>query len=279
MFPNITSLRTRYATGADTRITPSPIIWKHYDPERFQLDYDDFRNFDGSVSGGVGTYRSAAGGYVSYEDTGDSIAALATEHNGVIQLATAATDNNQCVLQYGSDTNVQTELSRGVTTADTDKIVLFESRIRLPAVADGQRIFVGLTQEGQAANNFFADADGALADIDYIGFKIDEGDGDAMKVMYQKNGQADQTVGTFSTSLVAATWYKFGFVYNPSNPDDEKIEFYMDGGDLGSYVTLTNMAAATFADEEELQVHIGVGASAATAFKLDVDWWALATQL
>jgi len=258
---------------------PSPLLWRYYEQERFQLTYDTFLGWDGSVALNVGTYRSASGGWRSFEDTGGSIAAMAGEPTGVLQFDTSATDNDQVVAQYGSITSVQSRISRGVTTSGTDKIVIMEGRFRFPAVANGHRFFFGLAEENVAADSFFTDAAGAIADKDHIGFYVAEGDGDAMTVVYKKEGQTAVSLATFSTALVAATWVKLGFIYRPGAADANKISFFMDGADLGTYVTLTNMAAATFPDEEEMGIVMGAGASAATAFTVDCDWVALATQL
>ena len=263
--------RVRVA-GANTDRDPSAEIWRHFKPQRMNLNFDDFRTFGGAAS----TYTGEAGIWRSYQDTGATVAPLATEVNGVLQLDTSATDNDICAIQLGSTTSVQTQISRGVTTAGTDKEVLFEARIRVGQVSDNYNLFVGLMEENSIADSFFVDSGGAVIDKDYVGFVVNEGDGDALDIEYKKSGETAQNTSAVK-ALAASTWYKVGILYLPNAPTDEKVRFYIDGEQASDAdISLTNMAASTFPDEEEMGVVIGIGAAAATAMTVDIDWVAVA---
>lgn len=233
---------------------------------------DDFLTFGGTyvVASNVGLYASQGGCYRSYEDTGNSVAQLATEVGGVISITTDATDNDECWLQPGGAASVMGKIS---TTAGADKLLIWEARFRISKVTDTGNMFLGLTEEGTAIADFISDA-GAISDKDYIGFTIGESNGDALKFVYKKAGQTAQTVFTYSTDIVLATWYRVGFCYNPKAPAAKRITAFIDNQEQGTYVTATNLAAATFPNGEELNMLAGVKNGSGAAHALDLDWYA-----
>lgn len=232
------------------------------------MQADDFTNF-GLAAAGI---YVGNGLYTGYIDSGNTIAQLATEVGGVARLLTDTTDNDEVWLQPGTATSVFGKIS---DTAGDDKMLAFEARIRLLKVTDTYNVFVGLMEEGCAAADTITDA-GALADKDYIGFSITESDGDALKFVYKKSGQTAQTVLTYGTALALNTWYKVGFLYDPKAPTSKRIKIFVDNVEQSTYVTGTNIAAATFPDGEELGFIAGVKNGSGAASHLDLDWYALA---
>jgi len=269
--------RVRLA-GGSTKKDPSAEIWRHYKPQEFKLYQEDFATWDGSVSSNVGTYYGESGSWRSYEDTGATILPLATEVDGVLRLTLDTTDNDSASIQLGSTTSVQIQPSRGVTTAGTDKVCMMEARVRVTLVADNYNLFVGMMEEGSIADSFFVDAGGAVIDKDFIGFAVHEDDGNALDVEYKTSGQTlDNTSDVFT--LVAATWYKLGWIYRPTDPVAERIKFYVDGAEQSdARITATNMAAATFPDEQEMGFVMGIGGTG-TAVTVDLDWVAIAQEM
>jgi len=229
---------------------------------------DDFTGF-GEAAANV--YVGEAGMYTSYEDTGADITPMATETGGVIQFSTtAATDNDEAWLCPGEATSVLGAIS---DTADADKLTIFETRVRFPAIT-AQNVFFGLSEEGCAAADT-KDDDGDLAAAkDLIGFDVNEDDPDAVAFVYQLASGGLVTPIAITQTLVADTWYKFGFVYDPKAESAYRITVYVDNVANGTYVTGTNIAAATFPDGEELNFLAGIKESAATAVTFDMDWWA-----
>lgn len=254
----------------------SPRLWAQAARQALSPDGDsnaywlasDFSAFNGSVTTNVGTYSADGGGFRSYEDTGNSITQLATEVGGVIRITTDTTDNDESWLQPGSATSVFGKVQSG----SSGRLLVFEARVRFSQVASGN-YFVGMSEEGLAAADTITDG-GALASKDMLGFWILEGAPTSLIFGYRKAGAAAQTVFTFGTAIAASTWYKLGFVFDPSEPSSKRIKAFVDNIEQTTYVTGTNIAASTFPDGEELQPLFGVKNGTTTAVALDVDWFA-----
>ena len=75
--------------------------------------------------------------------------------------------------------------------------------------------------------------------------------------------------------VVAATWYKFGFVYDPTAPATQRVTSYVDNVAQGTFITQTNIETAEFPDSDLLKfcATIKVGADT-VADTFDMDWWA-----
>lgn len=220
-----------------------------------------------AVAANVGYYADEGGTYKSFEDTGAAIAQLATERTGAIKIAVDADDNQEAWLQFGNGTSVCSVIS---DTAGDDKLLVFETRFR-PLDVVGNR-FIGLAEEASAAGDFISDS-GAMADKDWIGFFALEDAPTSLKFGYKKNGQTAQTVATVGT-IAASTWYKAGFVYDPQAPANKRIKYFLDNVEGSSYVSATNIAAATFPDGEELSPIFGVK-NVTDIMQMDIDFWAL----
>lgn len=247
---------------------------------RGTLIVEDFKTFggilDSDISATIGTYIGQAGHYYSYQDTGGTIAQLATERNGVVRLLTDTTDNDELWLQPGSATSVSSVIS---DTAGDDKVLIFEARVRPNKVADNEMAwFVGLSSEGRAVADQKVDDTGVLADQDYIGFDVVQANGDSLNVVYNVASGASSPVTPISgvQALTASTWYNVGFIYNPLAPTQHRIKFFVNNVEQSTYVTGANIAtAAAFPDGEELQPLFGMKNGSGASASLDIDGWAL----
>lgn len=248
---------------------------------------DDFLAFGQTVavSSNVACYASAAGQYKSFEDTSTTLAQLATATGGVISFGLDATDNHEVSLCQGGAGTAAAASVLGALSYDTAanrKLTIFEARLRVSSVADDvSSLFIGLMEENGAVHNAKVDDTGATIDNDFIGFESvhtnsgTTGTNASLNFVYKKDGQTKQTVITGAQTLVANTWYKVGFVYDPAAPDSRKITAYIDNEEKTSaYVTATNMDAATFPDGEEMGFTAIAKSGAATASTFDIDWWA-----
>lgn len=258
--------------GDNSHDSLSPAIWSRVsipaDPRGGFTFFDNFHSFAGAVSTNVGTYNGAAGAYRSYEDTGGSIAQLATNRNGVVRLTTDGTDNDEVWIQPGGATTVLGAVGSSFANGNTLPL-LFETRFKISQITSGN-LFLGLSEEGLAAADTITDA-GALASKDFLGFAMLEDAAATLKFIFRKAGGAAVTVATVKT-LVEDTWYKVGFAFDPNGLAANKITIYLDGVDIGTYVTSTQLALATFPLDEELNILAGVKNSAAAALALDLDW-------
>ena len=225
-----------------------------------------------ALSSTTGRYASDGGiVYLSYQDTSDTIAQIATDRNGAVTLTTAATDNNQSVLVAGSGAaSVMALIS---DTAGDDKPCAFECRFKIGVLAE-TAAFIGLSEEGLAADSTLIDDTGALASKDFIGFHIPAHASVATcSAVYRKAGQAATTSISGLKTMVADTYYNMGFVYDPGKPTANRITWYLDNAEQTTYVTGTQIAAATFPDGEELQPIFTVKAGEASAKTLTLDSW------
>lgn len=253
---------------------PSPAIWDRVpwsDMWKGKLKhfYEDFKNFGVAIaeSSNVATYAGDAGLWLSYEDTGDVPTQLATDDNGVLNIAIAATNNNETWLQPGSATTV---LVTPKTRANGGQSIFFEGRVNMSTLVGN--MFLGLTEEGTAAADTIADANGTLADKDYIGFLVDEDAPTVARFVYKKAGQTAQDVITSAHTFVADEFVKLGFVVDMDEWDNAKrIKVYVNGVEQGTYVTNAAYEAATFPTGEELNVLFG-GKNNNAAKVVRADW-------
>lgn len=260
---------------------PSPSIWRHLDvlrlleqgPEYGLFFHDDFTGFSGTVASNVGTYRGDNGGYKTFEDTSCSIAPLATEATGVIALVTDATDNNEVNMQRGNTGQVCTNLT---LTAGAKAKVLFEARIRLSQVTNTYNFFVGLTEESLAVTDgLFTDA-AAFTDKDYVGFFLGEAAGSSLKFGYNKAGGSDQVAYTYGTALTDSTWYKVGFVFDPTAADSQRLRSFVNNVEQTA-VADSAVQGANFPLGEEMTFFTVLKNGAAAAKGAQIDWIRLAT--
>jgi hypothetical protein len=278
--PTGTGLYTPYNDATQSNAVLTPRLWKR---AQFHKDsgnptgagatdfyVPNFKGFGGLVTSNVGQYSdSYYGHYTSYEDTGGSISTLATDRSGVLRFLTDTTDNDENWLQPGSATSVSGVIS---DTAADAKMLIFEARVRYNKVADNEMAsFVGLSEEGCAVANTMTDNDGILVTTkDFIGFHVLQADGDALLFRYQKASQTPVTVLTYGTAITAAAWMNLAFIYDPSQPASKQIAIWVDGVEQTTYVTGTNIAAATFPDAEELQPLFGMKNGSGAAASMDL---------
>lgn len=249
---------------------------------RGNLLYDDFQTFyPVTVTTAAGQLQPGNGyfAYIEADNTVGSIKPVADKMGGVIKLLTSTDsadgDNHDTVLGTNGNVGVLGKIS---DTAGSDKALVADFRFQLASVTDGDgSVFLGLGEKGLcAANTPIQDDSGhTLSDDDVIGFFIGEDDNDALKFVYRKNGGALQTVLTYGTALAKDTWYQAGFIYNPAAPPAKRIKIFIDNVEQSTYVTATNIAAATFPDGDGLAMYAAIkGSDDNDAQSFLLDSWA-----
>lgn len=233
---------------------------------------DDFLNF-GSIATGISgaTAGVVHGGYGWYTDTATSacsISPIATAVGGVARIQVATTDNHEAWLTSGGNAGVLGVISG---TAGADKRLIFETRVRFGQIVT-HNAFIGLSEEGLAAADTITDA-GAMASKDFIGFQVAEGAASTLTFTYRKAGQTQQTPIASLQTLVASTWYKLGFIYDPAARPSKRIRVFVDNVENATTVSATDIAAATFPDAEELAFLAGVKTASTASPYMDIDWW------
>ena len=271
-----------YAVGGSR---PSPCIWSRFQslytgvnsppsggaPELGFIWHDDFLSFADTyaVASNVGRYAGDMGGYRSYEDTGDSIAASPSYAGGVIEFLTDTTDNDEVWLQGGAATGVLGSVSN-TAGAVGNVLTGFECRFRTASVATGN-LYVGMAEEGVAAADFITDGGAMITTKDLLGFYVLEGALTTLKFTSQKASQTAVTI-TMTAALAADTWYKAGFLFDPEAPTTKRLKVYLDAVENATGLTGTQLDAAAFPGGEEMHAIMGVKNSTTTAKNLLVDW-------
>jgi hypothetical protein len=263
--------------GANTGRYPSPAIWSSCPIEELQADpgkglyfHDDFENFSQHVSD-QDTQK-----YASYIDTGVTIKQLAGVENGVIEIAGNDADNDEGVLSgHGPMVNIQ--------DAKANKKLWFEARVKKASIANNAlAMFIGLAFDSNGGVPIsktlaLTDDDGSLGAFAFLGFHVDQADGDAMDFVYKAHGQTAVVVIAGVHVPVADTYVKLGFVYDPAADAAKRIAVFVDNVEQTTYVTETNIATATFPDNEHLSLcwvtKVGTGSA---EVKAQMDWWRLA---
>jgi hypothetical protein len=257
-------------------VGPSGSIWGNVPFEESRIDpdigygvHEDFLAFNGLLTSTTGDYSGQAGGYSAYQDGSNTILQLATEVGGVVRITTDTTDNDESWLQLGGVAGVFGKLA----TTSAGKKLCFETRFRVDTITS-RNIFIGLAEEGFAAGDAITDAGAMVTTKDFIGFRSLEGDANALDNVYQAASQTTVVVKDDAQTLVASTWYKVGFIYDPNYYNTNKsIRFFIDGVELGDGVAYSALDDATFPGGEELSPVFGVKNGTTAAINLDIDWF------
>jgi hypothetical protein len=218
--------------------------------------------------------------YTSYIDTSGTLLGSGTEKAGVLAMYHTNTDNKETWLQSGDAASVLGAISDVAANAH---LTAFECRFKVNSVVDDvNAIFLGLAEEATVAENAKVDDTGVMVNKDYIGFdSVHTNGGTAgtnaiLRWVYKKSGQTAATKIATLQTMVADTWYKVGFVYDPNAPTAKRITCYLDNVKQSTYITGTNIATATFPDGEEMGFLAGIKSGTGTAGYLYLDWWAYA---
>jgi hypothetical protein len=233
---------------------------------------DDFLNFSQHIS------AQDVQEYSSYIDTGVTMTQQATittllNEAGVMVMGGNDADNDEGVLAtHGPITQVS-------DTAGDAKKMWFEAKWKKASVADNAlAVFIGLAFDNGSAvpvtNTLcLTDDDGALGAFSFLGFHVDQANGDSMDFVFKAEGQTAVVVKSGVHVPVADTYVKLGFKYDPSAPPAKRIAIYIDGVEQTTYVTATQIAAATFPDAEPLGFTYCGKVGAAAEVLSQVDWW------
>jgi hypothetical protein len=281
----------QYRDATDTTRGPSPIIWGDCPWMEIQAQvaqgsgghafFDDFlSSYD--VAAGQDVF---IGPYNVFTETGASLA------GGTDTTGTVAEGLSVQTLIGGTtaDANCNVQLGGGAsfivsdTAADAKKL-WFEARFKISTIADSvSSFFIGLGQADRAAADAVftttqgATVDSAVADVALLGFWRPDADGDGLSTMYGAASQTAQEVLDDAFTLVADTYVKAGFVYDPAAIAANRIKFYFNGAESATYITGTNIEAATFPDAESMSPVVSImNDDGSTASTLTLDWWRIA---
>ena len=262
----------------------SPRLWSRVDgqalaPDGGAIGYFAGDDFTGFGKAAANVYVGEGGVYLSYEDSGSVIIGT-TGAGGVVSMTADTTDNDEISIQAGNGTTLPFTIS---DTAGSDKLLIFETRFRITTpttLADTTlNFFTGLGGASTACTDFIADTAGVIKDASFLGFQIIESNGDRVRFVASKLSDATTLqipIADVAGEIVAATWYKAGFVYDPSAIASERIKVYWDNVEHATKVTSTNIATATFPDGSAMNFLAAMqsASGAASGKQVDIDWWA-----
>ncbi len=265
-----------YGTASNTvSRLPSPSIWSDCPvgemlshPSKGIYFWDDFQE-GGSVGGADATSGSKWYVYVESGSIADAI--LQSDADGVLMLDQDGTDDDVSTITTGDNiTGLFT-----ITDNQTTKF-WFEAAFKVSTITDGDlSVFVGLTEEGQAADGKPMGAVGAIGDIDHIGFNIKEADGDSIDFVHTLTGQTDG--GTTDIAVVVAdTYVRVGLKYEPK---DNKVHVFINGVEDITAAVLASASNFPSGQKLALTISIQSGANGADADNLKLDWVRAAQEL
>ena len=262
-----------YKGNAGAAASPSPAIWADCpiteilaDPGRGIFYHDDFENYPTTA-----TTVPNSSGLPTFE--GDCT--ITPVSGGVMLFST--TDNEEASLApYGAKRAPFTIPA----SAATGKQLWFECRVKKEVItANIAGFFVGLTSLAAGVADFINDAGADFANVDLLGFWNKEGEA-LMDVITQKTGAAFDTIADGQITLVADTFIKLGFVYNPDANPKERIKFYVDGVEQAYYVgaasgdqTVYTEDTTNFPGGELLAPLIAIKSASATDCDFTLNWW------
>lgn len=242
---------------------------------------DNFTNCPRTNTGASGTIGLSPGkGYCFFGDT--DVLGMAEPQGtegtdalgGVMEVSVNDSDNDEFVMSTGSPTFMVTD------TNAYKKKLRFECRVKRASIADNAcGMFVGLAWDHGAGvpvakTLCLTDDDMALGAFSYLGFHVDAADGDAINFVYKAEGQAQTDAIAGIVVPVADTYNKLGFVYDPFESADKRITCWIDGAPYKTtYITETNIAAATFPDAEPMAMVWCVKTGAAAASLAQMSFW------
>lgn len=277
---------------SDTDRTRSPAIWGDCPWAAIKEGFVD-GVCDGDEFMVVGDENgNDTGGYERYIDTSNTILQLAVDttahttgsRGGVLRMLNDGTDNDGPVIQRGGATSAGQYLIGNASGAAWK--TWYECRVRISSIADDvAALFAGLFQTGAAADNgVLTDDTGDIVDsTSCIGFRTlhvnsgTTGLNASVDFVYQDSAQTAPTVAaTAIHTLVASTWVKLGFVYDPFAPAAKKIKIFVNNREQSSYITTTNIDASTFPESDALLPAFAQKAGTGTASNFDIDWWYIA---
>lgn len=217
---------TQYRKTGDTDEGPSPAIWSQLKTQNIIEDpsvgihfYDNFIRFRDVAAGEVEAIGQADWG--TFAAAGCTIAAIDEETGGVLRLAHDGGNDDE--VNMAASNNVGT---MGIITLANHKRSAFEASFRTNDVTNNQAYFIGVAEKAMAAEDaLIDDGCGALADKDYLGFRVVDDANAELDIVFRNNGGGGEVpVLANAQTMVANTLYKVGWFW-----DGYRMFWYING--------------------------------------------------
>jgi len=251
------------ANVANTTRDMSPNIWHDCNQEKirfrgggvyFEEDFDK-----PGYTAGI-TTTAAWGQWKAFGSTGATHLPATPVWGGIATLGSDGDDEGAVIQGVG----LPFQISR------SHNKLWFEARVKFDTIADTKYdAFIGLgDQMTISATVPITAAAGTMADENWVGFHRLGTDGDYVDCRYKADGVTAVDVATDAQVLVADTWVKLGFVYNPL---DYVLTFYGNGIELGTK-TIPSAAGTDFPNDVLLSPLAAVLNAAAVTSVFSIDW-------
>lgn len=247
---------------SNTNRYPSPAIFSALDalaerPGRTVGIFDDFETFPktwGTTEGNWGRYKTF-GSSGSASSDGDAV--------GGVMTLTEATDNESMALMTGA-TPFQ--------IINTGGLLGFEARIKVSSIADTSHgLIVGLADARTLIVGDPLDTSSVLiSTLNFVGWQKLETDGDRMNFTFQENGETQVVVEEDAATLVADTFIKVGFLFDPAK---KLLTHFVDGLASSTTKTVSDTAGDAFPNDVRLGMVLARMSGASTPGTQSIDWW------
>lgn len=247
-------------------------LWKNFPIAAIQED-NAIGVFDGdefmSIPKTPPTTEGNWGRYAAFTDTGGTMAQDTTELGGAVAI--------------GSDGDNEGASFRTVVTpfqiGQGKGVMCFECRILTSTIADTKHnVLVGLMEDTALTATIPITAAGAIGDKNLVGFRRTEAvsGGALIDFVYKANGVTAVTVQAGIATLVASTYVKLGFRFEPSGDKagNYALSSYVNGTRQTTVKLIPSAAGTDFPNDISLGFFFAVlNATGTTPGTSSMDWW------
>jgi len=269
-------MTVRYARAEDVVARmPSPKIWADCPVLSFLTEpskgihlFDDFKNsvVDRVFTSQLGIIAGDINWY-AYEDGDITDVILTADDSGVLKLDNDGTDDDVTMITTGANlTGIINTPKKGER-----KRFWFEARVAKSTVTNNYLgMFVGLAIPGQAKAGYILGAAGVMMGVDYIGFWVEEGDGDDLCLVYNDSSAGTAQAVHDLVTMVAGTYYRIGMRLDV---DTDIIKCYVNGIYMGTTYDI-DITSVNFPENVDMDVLIGQssGSGGGDGDYILVDW-------
>jgi len=269
-------MTVRYARAEDVVARmPSPKIWADCPVLSFLTEpskgihlFDDFKNsvVDRVFTSQLGIIAGDINWY-AYEDGDITDVILTADDSGVLKLDNDGTDDDVTMITTGANlTGIINTPKKGER-----KRFWFEARVAKSTITNNDMgMFVGLAIPGQAKDGYILGADGVMMGVDYIGFWVQEADGDDVCVVYNDSSAGTAQAVHDVATLTAGAYVRLGMRLDV---DTDIIKCYVDGVYMGTTYDI-DITSVNFPDDIDMDIIIGQssGTGGSDGDHILIDW-------
>lgn len=194
----------------------------------------------------------------NWAEAGDGTPALADEVDGVLNILSGGSDNNETVVSSIAEN----------WKFQTDKRLSFETRIKLTEANTDDAIWgVGLSDLVDATLLGDADAGPAASYDGAVFYKVDG----TMSIGFETSNLTTQVTTAALATFTTAVWYKLGFDYDPNDGVTAKVTPWVINETTG-VLTVGTAHDLTISGLEEMHIAMVSKAGGANEETLKVDY-------